>query len=332
MVWLPHWKREPIVNVSLDAAGLVALADLSTISQRTVLTGGASYTEALTLCPGIHRQYTANELNKGEYPACAALTTGYVFRVENPATVNFLQRSGRTGHLTTIIVERPALDGRSRLSRLFLSAKSIPRFLVLLTTLSTLLSLAFLLALQDYWAFCITCLLVVARVLSIFVVRRRVQRGGSWSGAKEPDVTSDLLVLASQDRWFRIKGLVNDVKAVTSGQWTADPTFAESCAISLATLLVYVTAALAANNTQAGNIILVALLLLNTGLLALANDKTKTLTMHGLQLRVQGEPKWYERRMALVHELIDETDRTDWAMAMGMLPPKKGSTAPRATM
>ena len=61
------WSAAPLPNISLDAAGLLALADLSTIADRTALTGGASFLDALVLCPGIHRQQTATELNKGEY-------------------------------------------------------------------------------------------------------------------------------------------------------------------------------------------------------------------------------------------------------------------------
>ena len=61
------WSTTPLPNISLDAAGLLALADLSAIAERTALTGSASYWDALILCPGIHRQQAATELNKGEY-------------------------------------------------------------------------------------------------------------------------------------------------------------------------------------------------------------------------------------------------------------------------
>jgi len=85
---LTDWLSGGYPKVSLDAAGLVALADLSTVARRTALTGTSSLLDAFVLCPGLHRQQEAPELNGGEYPACAAMTTGYVFRVENPATVS----------------------------------------------------------------------------------------------------------------------------------------------------------------------------------------------------------------------------------------------------
>jgi hypothetical protein len=44
-----------ISGISLDAAGLVALADLNTIAQRTAIVGSASLLDCLVLAPGIHR-------------------------------------------------------------------------------------------------------------------------------------------------------------------------------------------------------------------------------------------------------------------------------------
>jgi hypothetical protein len=84
--------------------GLVALADVDTVATRTACTGSASFLDAFVIVPGLHRQQHAMDLSKGEYPACAAMTTGYVFRVENQATVLYLQKVGRTGHLTTLEV------------------------------------------------------------------------------------------------------------------------------------------------------------------------------------------------------------------------------------
>lgn len=73
--------------MSLDAAGLVVFANLSTIGQRTALTGSSTLLDALFLCPGIHRQQNATNMNGSEYPAAAAMTSGYVFLAEGQATV-----------------------------------------------------------------------------------------------------------------------------------------------------------------------------------------------------------------------------------------------------
>lgn len=63
----PSKDLDTIPNLFLGATSLIALADLSTIAERVALTGGASYLDIFTLCPGIHRQEAAAELNKGEY-------------------------------------------------------------------------------------------------------------------------------------------------------------------------------------------------------------------------------------------------------------------------
>ena len=98
-----------ITSFKLQASGLVALADIKTIANRTALIGSASYLNILFLAPGIHCQQTSSEINHGEYPTTGAPTSGYVFRVENQATVGFLQRVGKTGHLMCVSVSSPSM-------------------------------------------------------------------------------------------------------------------------------------------------------------------------------------------------------------------------------
>ena len=236
-----------------------------------------------------------------------------------------------TGHLTTLSVE--ALPSRSWFAPQALCHADaiIPRLLYVAVIWMTATAFALFLTIGDYWSVAILGILALARLLNIIVVRRRVTRGSAWKGKLEPGVQGDLLILLSQDRWVRLQGLVDDLKAVTSGLWLADPTFAESGATALATMLVYMVAALATNCTQLGSILLVVLLLLGTGLLALINRGTKALRMHGREVRVK-KVSSYERRRVLADELIKETGRKDWAMGMGMVPPDEGETARVAVM
>lgn len=173
----------------------------------------------------------------------------------------------------------------------------------------------------DSTAMLVLGLLLLSRFVNVAVLRDRAQPG--WFGAVEPGVHSDLLVLASQDRWFRIQGLTDDVKAVTSGTWLRDPTFLESSLVSSATLLVYVSAAVSVNVTPAGKFALLVLFLGNTALLGVANEYTKTLSMFGRTIRVKHAPKKYARRLDLTHELVKEFKRTDCFVAMGMIQPEK---------
>ncbi|PHH89925.1 hypothetical protein CDD83_4932 [Cordyceps sp. RAO-2017] len=314
-------------GMSFDAGGLIALAGLSTIQQRTALTGTATFLDALVLCPGIHTQQRSTGLNGGEHPACAALTTGYVFRVENPAVVFFLQQVGVTGHLTTLQVIK--LDGgHAGASRLFSLTSNAPLLPCLAYGAAVLWGVSAIVLLtfsRDWGGLCVVLLFMAARLCNIVVVRRRVVT--HWSGASEPGAKGDLLVLLSQDRWVRIRGAVDHLKAVTSGRWLRDESTFESWLTALATLVVYAAAALVSKATEYGKLVILALLCGSAGLLALANAGTPGLTMHGHHIKVVGASRKYARRLLLAEELIEESGRDDWAVRMGMI----GSNMKRST-
>ena len=295
----------------LDLVGLLVLADLSAVLERTALAGRAFWSDSLILCPGIHRQQLATELNKGEYPAAAALTTGYVFRVENQATVYFLQKVSKTGYLTTLSVEK-ALQGES--------SSEFPG-LYRVAALLTMCSLVALFVI-DWWAMTIVGMLMSVRLLNILVIRGRTSSPG-WKGTREPGVHGDLLILLSQDRWVRVRGLVDDLKAVASGQWLRGANWAENMTTSAATLLVYLAAALAINAGRIGQTVLLLLLVVSFGLLALCNLSVDSLQMNGCVVRCQGQPKAYQRRLDLADQLIEESGRNDWAIRLGMIVPNR---------
>ncbi|MCJ1475954.1 hypothetical protein MMC13_004618 [Lambiella insularis] len=300
-------------GISLDAGGFVAIAELETIEERTALTGTAAYLDVFVLCPGLHRQQRAPDINCSELPPCAALTTGYMFRVENPGTVHYFQRIGKTVHTVLVEVSRSplyAIRGRHTFS---LHA----------AVLLTIVALVFTILTGDWWALAILLNLMLARLCNIVIVRRRNSEG--WKGVKEPDVNGQLLVLLSQDRWIRVKGAVDDLKAVTSGQWMRDMTFVESSIVAAATLLVYLDAALASNAEQTGKINLIGLLLVSAGLLGISNDRFESFQMFRRSVRVVGKPKAYKRRLDLAHELMKEFGTTDWAIGLGMIKSNAGS-------
>jgi hypothetical protein len=78
---------------------------------------------------------------------------------------------------------------------------------------------------------------------------------------------------------------------------------------SFATLLVFVSAVLAANVSTIGGLLLGCLLLSFPALLGLCNSQTKSLQMFGRSLALVGPPKAYARRLNLAHELMDESER-----------------------
>jgi hypothetical protein len=417
--------QDSIPNISLDSAGLVALADLKCVTQRTVLMG-SSYLDVFVLAPGIHMQQNASEENGNELPECGAMTNGYVFRVENPAMVAWLQSNGLPGHLTTVkvsesgkmiegdddiekalvrrntaqnigsgVIPNGKADGKadgkaspainapdgartqtptkidldeaeetvstqpytspSTLRRLppksrahsesnpahgttvqaeehnvswSMKYKQQGRRATLLYFICcalTVVTIVLLGVIRDWWAVGVVGVLMAARLINTIIVQQRAEAG--WKGAPEVGVRGDLLVLLSQDRWFRIQGYVDDIKAVTAGQWLRDMNRVESSFASFATLLVFVTAALAGNSSTMGSFLMAALLLISAGLLGLANNCTPGLSMYGRFVQTVGEPKKYIRRLDMVNDLIKETGRNDWAVAMRLI---KADESPKA--
>lgn len=303
------------------------------MATRTALTGTSSLLDALVLCPGLHKQQSAPQLNCAEFPACAAMTTGYVFRVENPATVLYMQKVAQTGHLTTLSVSGASIDTQARLAMLAFSfgrdrASSISTLTYLLCVALTAAVILLLAQLRDWWALVVLSILILARLLNVIVIQRRA--GVGWKGVSEPGVQGDLLILLSYDRWIRLQGAVDDLKAVTSGSWLREAKFWESSLVAFATFLVYLDAALAANARQEGKMLLLILFFASAGLLGVANEYTEVLQMHGKFVAVKRRAVPYKRRLDLAQELIKETGRDDWALQLGMIRPTSEEGKKRA--
>ena len=238
---------------------------------------------------------------------------------------------GKTGHLTTLEVSNTNISDSGW--RRALSAIHNPHTnslfassAYLAAVLLTICSLAIFVLLQDWWALGALGILIFARACNVFVIRRRSRPG--WFGAPEPNEKSDLLILLSQHRWIRTKGPTDDVKAVTSGTWLQDPTAIDDCVTALATLLVYLVAALAGNARQEGKLVLLGLLFGSVALIGMANTSTDILQMHGRIVKVKAGPKPYLRRRLLADELVKETGKKHWAMKLGMLPAEKDDVTP----
>ena len=242
--------------------------------------------------------------------------------------VLFLQKVGRTGHITTLNVA--SADSRAGALHKVLRTLYDPDNATVISMVSYLLAVALtatililLALLEDWWALAVMVMLSFARLLNIYLVRHRATVG--WKGASEPGEQGDLLILLSQDRWLRMRGAVDDLKAVASGEWLREPTMFESSLVAFATLLVYLDAALAGNASLEGKVLLIILLFSSAALLGIANEYTDVLKMHGRLIRVEGVPKAYKRRLDLAEALVKETGRDDWVVRMGMALPNKST-------
>jgi hypothetical protein len=238
---LNDWK------VSLDLAGLIALADLSSVLKRCALTGTSSILDALVIAPGLHRQHKTSDfgINQGELPEAAKLDSGHVFHIHNPATVMFFQDMSETGHLTDFRVEQleePKSDWQKSLVKVF-DYREESTTVMILYGLAVALTLVVIMATafyKDWFALWGVLALILARAINVRVMRRRAHSPGpdGWFGAKTEYGYSEIFVLISRDRWVRLGGHIQDIKVVTAGNWLDKPHAHESWLVAFATLIV----------------------------------------------------------------------------------------------
>jgi hypothetical protein len=275
-------------------------------------TGPPTYQDVSLACMGMQTPLSAAALCRGEYPACAAMTTGHVFRVENQATVMYLQKIGRTGSLVTLEVVQPATKKVQPTKALL--------YLPFCGVLWGLASLVWCQGEVDVWFWTSVALLLGSRVWAIATHRP----GGKWHGASEPGVEGDLLVLLSEDRWVRLRGMVDDLKAVTAGGFVPD---SHAIGDGLAGLMVYLAAVVLAGARDRNKLALTAYVLLGHASLALWNSRADEAVVNGRTIRrlttTSDGPavKPYRRRLDMAEELVRQVGRTDFAVRLGLINP-----------
>ncbi len=234
----------------------------------------------------------------------------------------YLQRMGQTGSLVTVEVS----DNNDKAPRNKMRNMARRGVLYLPTTTILLGCCGILFTGRSLHPSCMAsiALLLLSRLLSIVTLRARTT--SPWHGESEPGVKGDLLILLSEDRWIRMKGLVDDLKAVTSGSWLARPKHPVLCESLdwVAGLLVYIAVIVLVNAPNQGKVILALYALLGHGALALHNATCQELVMNERTVSVSSQPgsvKRYTRRLVMARELVEEIGRSDFAIRLGMLNP-----------
>lgn len=115
---IPGWTNTPIPNFSLSAAGLLVLADLNTIAQRTSLRGGSSWFDSLLLAPGLHYQQAADEVAHGDAKTLVAVEIQpdgkpASHQIVNQAVVNYVLRTAKEGETVVLDVGEIPVKSRS---------------------------------------------------------------------------------------------------------------------------------------------------------------------------------------------------------------------------
>ncbi|KJZ75848.1 hypothetical protein HIM_04672 [Hirsutella minnesotensis 3608] len=345
---VPWWSPTPIPNLSLSAGGLLALADLNTIAQRTVIAGGSSWLDALVLAPGLHYQQAADALDRkvdNDVTAAIEARDGGVqvrYVISNTAFVNFLRRLWREVNQTdtmTLDVAMPRDGGKKRdmevlgrrLSKLVRGRPPSPNsslppppvemdwlshVLYLLSPLLTSAAILFMVLLGDWWGLSFIISLMLSRILNIWSIKQRSRpepehRGRAHTPCREHDDDDDnqadgdcddrlteYAIDLGDGRRAVLRGLSSDLQAVTTKTWLRAKTNLDDFLEAAAKLLVYLVAAFSGNLSQAGAIVLMALLLISAGLLGLSNAHARGLQMNGRVARLQMQQAILKREAA----------------------------------
>ncbi|KAK1713802.1 uncharacterized protein BDZ83DRAFT_763274 [Colletotrichum acutatum] len=358
----PVLSKEPIPGLSLSAAGLVALADLQTIANRTALTGTSSWFDALVLAPGLHYQQAADSVagTSGAVTAQTSAAFGYgsaaagggggnggagIFgtqalpggrkkdvKVTNPGMLLFLSRLGVQeerarekelkrrklaggGGIITLDVGTLATSrkrGRSRSQnrrgRAFehdseWEFERGSHLLYLASPVLTFAALTIMILLADWWGLASILALITSRLLNIYIIKQRTPpppspapapptpfftsngNGGISISSLPPKLTEYLIPLTPSLK-IRMRGPAEDLAALTTDAWLLAKTAAQGYLEATAKLAVYVVAIFSGNVSQAGNLVLLVLLLGSAGLLGLSNGCMKGVRGKGRVARV----------------------------------------------
>ncbi|KAI4866197.1 hypothetical protein F4820DRAFT_447326 [Hypoxylon rubiginosum] len=293
----PHWSQTPIPHFTLSASGLIALADLGTIANRTRLVGGSSWLDALLLAPGLHYQQAADAVN-GSTESYSAVETyegkSSTYNITNTATQQYLKRVGKGDQRVTVDVGMlpdrnywPRRQGGGGQRATIWGDQGadlgwVSHVLYLASPVLTIAAFVFMILLQEWWGVASLLALMLSRVLNIWVIKQRSKPPEPLP--PKPDVSSlltEYLVDLGQGRSVCLRGVAEDLQAITTTSWLQAKTHLDGYLEATAKLIVYMVAAFSGNMTQVGSIIFMVLLLITAGLLGLSNGHAKTFRMHG---------------------------------------------------
>lgn len=142
---------------------------------------------------------------------------------------------------------------------------------------------------------------MLSRILNIFVIKQRSRPKPkvlpppfSHTLAFEPRVVriTQYSINISPVTTVILRGLSSDLQALTTTVWLRPKTHAEGYLEAIAKVLVYLVAACSGNATQAGNLIMLSLLLISGGLLALSNASVRGLRNGGKVVAPSPEDKY----------------------------------------
>ncbi|WZH40582.1 hypothetical protein QYS62_001519 [Fusarium acuminatum] len=305
---IPSWSTTPIPNITLSASGLLVLADLRTISRRTALTGGSSWIDALVLAPGLHYQQACDDLEREAPVGLIALSTQALgeiqYAVKNTMTANYLKSLCRDG-AEEIVTLNVGLDtpwdvikiiGKVIENRRVIDEEEedddadhddwgslsdvdwLSHLFYLGSPLITSTSVTFMIIFEDWWGLAILLTLITSRILNIWAIKQRMTPSTS---SPESIAMTEYRIDLGGGHSVRLRGPDADLQALVTHAWLRAQSSLEGYLEATAKLMVYMSAALGGNMTQAGSIVLIGLLVLSAALLGLSNAHARGFRMHG---------------------------------------------------
>lgn len=154
----------------------------------------------------------------------------------------------------------------------------ISHLLYLGTPVITLSSIAFMVILEDWWGLTILLTLIISRILNIWAIKERMTPSDS---ALESLTMAEYRIDLGGGHSVRLRGPDADLQALVTHAWLRAQSVLEGYLEAVAKLMVYMSAALGGNMTQAGSIVLMGLLLASAALLGLSNAHAQGFRMHG---------------------------------------------------
>ncbi|KAK2756193.1 hypothetical protein FQN54_005601 [Arachnomyces sp. PD_36] len=290
--------------------------DIPPIHAHAALNGRPGYVDSLLFCLDMKSRLKPSTLSEGDTPACAAMSTGHTFRVENQATVMYLKKMQRPGHLVTLEVgPGPQRRGHGGVMYVPMVALLIP---FLFGRASRVI---------DIYLIATLLILFISRLLSIASLRARI--APSWRGTTDPDLRGDLLVRLSEDSYIRLTGSPEDLSAVTQGSWLSrrpeNPTLVQAIDF-VSQILVFVAIPMFAQINNEARLELARSMIMGHGTLLLNNYLNKQLVMNQRTVKMSeklGSVKKYDGQREMAQDLIKETGRSDFALNLDMISPEQ---------
>ncbi|KAK7743899.1 hypothetical protein SLS53_003921 [Cytospora paraplurivora] len=170
--------------------------------------------------------------------------------------------------------------------------------LYLASPVLTVIAATLIILLGDWWALALLIALMISRLLNIFVIKQRASprppphiplppilthpHEPKHRHARPPQLRiTQYTITIGPDTRVVLRGSTADLRALTTTVWLRPKTHVEGYLEATAKVLVYLVAACSENATQAGNLVLLGLVLVSAGLLALSNAQTKGLRSGG---------------------------------------------------